>query len=266
MLKRLVLFWVLLGATSWLQAEPYRIAGNYQLHIPPFFWRDHCSDKPMGYGWMLQKHLWRDLGVPAEQVHVDLNSQQGLSELFARMKAGELDVYLAMPTTDNHFVKTHSEPFFNLENAVYSRQGSGWVYKDWYSLVGKRGAWVAPNGLDRRAGDFATFSREMLETTMLESYEDAFARLDRGEIDYVVTYRAIGSAIISNFSYRYIDSAPIEGVSGPAYLAVAKTSELIDKVDVIDKLLIEYRQSGLLSLLLRQSMQLWLANKDRACE
>lgn len=263
--SRYFLLFLVLAVTPALYAKTYTVAGNYQVYVPPFFWRDHCTQQPRGFGWQLQRHLWKDLGVEFAPLHLSLTNESDTQQLYQRMQRGEIDVFQSMPPTENRVLSTTKEPFFDPASAVFHKKNSPWQYRDWASLKNKNGGWVSPNGFDLRSMTFQNYARDNLKMTAYSSYQSGFDALSHGEIDYILTYRAVGAAVIKHYGYDEVSAATTKGISRAGYLAIAKNSPLAARSDEIDTLLRHYKQAGLLQVLLQLSMSNWLESRNDDC-
>lgn len=263
--SRYFLLFLLLAFTPVLDAKTYTVAGNYQVYVPPFFWRDQCTQQPRGFGWQLQRHLWKDLGVEFAPLHLSLVNESDTQQLYQRMQRGEIDAFQTMPPTDNHILSTTKEPFFDPDSAIFYKKSSSWQYQGWASLKNKSGGWISPNGFDLRSMTFQNYARENLNMTAYANYQSGFDALNRGEIDYVITYRAVGAAVIKHYDYDEVSATATKGISRAGYYGIAKNSPLAARSNEIDALLRHYKEAGLLQVLLQLSMSNWLESRNDDC-
>lgn len=266
MLRRRILFslW-LLAATTAINAKVFVVAGNYQVYMPPFYWLDHCTQQRQGFGWELQRHLWKDLGVDFVPLHLNLVNNNDHQLLYARIQRGEIDVFQSIAQTDNEFIRTTKVPFFNPDTAIFYHQKSRWQYQNWDSLKHKKGGWVSPNGLDIRSTEFQHYASQHLSMAAYPSYSSGFEALHRGEVDYIITFKAVGAAVIKHYDYDGIKSVASKGIARPSYLAIAKNSPLAARSDDIDQLLRRYQETGILQVLLQSNMAYWLTARNTSC-
>ena len=264
-LKRCLLLLYVLAFTPTGNTSPYTVAGNYEVYMPPFYWRDHCTQQKLGFGWKLQRRLWNDLGVDFTPLHFTLINSRDQQQFYQRIQRGEIDAFHSMPQTDNDFIRTTNEPFFNPQYALFYKENTHWQYQDWASLNNKKGGWVSANGMDLRSKAFQNYDHTHLKMTVYPSYKDSFGALNRGEIDYIITYRAVGTAVIKHYGYDEVGAAATKGISHPGYLAIAKNSPLAARSDEIDTLLRHYRDAGFLKVLLHSSMIQWLETNNSDC-
>lgn len=247
------------------KAEPFVIAADYSKNIPPLFWLDPCTQEKKGFGWLMQQRLWQDLNIETQAFQFDVNGNESLNGLSELMKAKKVDVFLTVPPMKNDIFTTTEHPFFWLANSVYQRKDSQWQYQQWQDLKGFRGVMIVPfMEYDRRSTAFKNFSDQFLDLQLAVSYPDSFKKLSDGEIDYVITYRLIGSGFIEVNQLNALKSAPIENIANPTHLAIANNSALQKRIKDIDRLLSNYHHGSVAELLLKSSLKSWVAMINRS--
>lgn len=250
-------------------AETFVIAADYSRDIPPLYWSDPCTREKNGFGWLLQQRLWRDLNVKTQTYHIDMGHNDSLEKLSSLMKAGKVDAFLTTPAMQTEAFSTTKEPFFWLSDNIYQRKDSKWRYQTWDDLKGHKGLILIPfKNYDRRSKSFKAFSKQHLDLKLAGSFTDSFRQLSEGEVDYVITYRLIGTGFIDLDYRRKLRALPISNTTEPTFLAIANNSALKKRSQEIDQLLYSYNHENIGTLLLNSSLKGWvqLISQPEECQ
>lgn len=132
---------------------------------------------------------------------------------------------LKMTPERERFLAYTSVPLFANPIAVFVARGRGFAYKGWQDLVGKRGAITLGNQF---GGGFDEFMRDNLKMESAQKTYMNFAKLDAGNIDYLITgyYNGLIYLSQSNQADRFTPLRPYVSETDN-FIALSKASPCV---------------------------------------
>jgi len=201
------------------------------------------GDVLVGMGPTVVQRLLHEFGY-------SINAQYlGNDEILWRDK---VDILITTRKTKERVAEfVYSEPFYTESIALFINRKHPFIYKDWTSLLGKKG--IAIKGVVF-GQSFDDFIREMLTVSRVANISEAWDLLSSGKADYVIYSEKKGLASIGSFDGLglLINKLPANVVDTRYYIAIRKNLDLAQKIEDIDKMIAQYKQAGVMEQSLQQ--------------
>jgi polar amino acid transport system substrate-binding protein len=221
---------------------------------PPIMYQE--GDKIVGAGPEIVAKIFTDLGIQAA-----FKYEGSWNLVQDKAKTGSVDVLVAAyKTAERETYMDYSIPYTIDPIVLVVKKGRTFTYDKWEDLLGKRG--VVTIG-DSYGQDFDNFIKENLNPQEVETPAEAFALLDKEEVDYFVY--ALYSAedyIFKNKISEQVEIIPQYVSSENFYLTISKKSSLIKLLPEINSLLEKYKNDGTIDQVIESNKQaLWDENE-----
>ncbi|ARN75227.1 substrate-binding periplasmic protein [Oceanicoccus sagamiensis] len=267
---KLIALSLLLSTHSLIVSAEQMVVGisAFQEALPPILWQD-CKGSNQGYAALLYRQLSKSMNMELAGHIITAEKEQQLDATSAALENGDFNI-IATANTEflNKQLTYASEPFIKSSLAIYSKKVLPPTSKPWLALNDMEGYWVVslPSMAPAVRIELQKKVGPDTEINMQFNYNEAILALDSGEIDYVVTRRLLGNALIEHLGItQTIQVTDLALPIGSVYLGVAKNSQLIHRLDDINTFLKDFRSSGMNRVMMNASMNRWLRNREENC-
>ncbi|MCX6797885.1 MAG: transporter substrate-binding domain-containing protein [Candidatus Falkowbacteria bacterium] len=210
------------------------------------------SGKLMGIGVDLVTKIFSDLGLK-----INVQYMGTWDELQAKAKTGEVDVLVGTYKSPEQldYLGYTSVPYASSSIALFIKKDKKFSYRDWNSLLRKKGVGVIGASYGEEFNDFIKTNN--LSLAQATSSRSAFYSVSEGKADYFIFYRDAGEkALLSNKPLSLkITTVPEFITTEDFYIAISKKSPYYKQLAEISKSLYEQRNSSYIN---------YLANKYEA--
>lgn len=217
---------------------------------PPIMYQQ--NDLIVGAGPEIAKRVFADLGVKV------ISKYEGPWDIVQeKAKTGLVDVLVAAyKTTERETYMDYSVPYTVDPVVLVVKKGKIFPYDKWEDLIAKKG--VVTTG-DSYGQAFDTFIKEKLNVQKVGTPEEAFALLDKEEVDYFVyaLYSAEGYIFKHKISDR-VELIPKYVSTENFYITISKKSPFVNLMPKINTLLEKYRADGTIDEIIKDNKEaLW---------
>ncbi len=216
----------------------------------PIMYQD--GDKIAGAGVELAEKVFIELGIA-----VNANYVGSWDEVQAKAKDGSIDVIVAAyKTPEREEYMTYSVPYTVDPVVLVVKKGKAFKYEKKEDLIGKKGVTMIGDSYGK---EFDAFSAEKLKPTVVQTADEAFGLLEKGEADYFIyaMYSAEGYIAKNKASDKFeIIAKPVS--TEDFYLTVSNKSSIAGMMQKINNLIGKYKADGTVDQLIEKNKQeLW---------
>jgi len=217
---------------------------------PPIMYQQ--NDQIIGAGPEIVQKIFSDLGIESEFKYMgSWETVQG------QAKSGAVDVLVAAyKTVDRQSYLDYSDPYTVDPIVLVVKKGKSFPYEKWEDLISKRG--VVTIG-DSYGQDFDNFIKEKLSPKTVETPAEAFALLEKEEVDYFVY--ALYSAEDYIFNNKISDQVEIISKyisTENFYLTISKKSPFLNLLPQVNALIEKYKNDGTIDQIIKKHKEsLW---------
>lgn len=218
----------------------------------PIMWQE--GDKIVGAGPQLLAKIAGDLGFKIES-----NYAGSWDEVQQKARSGEVDMLVAAyKTTERETYMDYSDAYTTDPIAIFVKKGNIITYKDWNSLIGKKG--VATVG-DSYGQEFDDFIKAKLAVQRVDTADQAFATLKSGKADYFLYSLYAGERVLK--AAKTIDQfeiLPKYAAEENFYFTISKQSPLVQLLPQINEEIAKYKANGTINQLIKENKAKSLGN------
>lgn len=241
---------------------PLRFAatGKGSVSVPPYIWYDECEQDSVGFVSSLLQRLSADLGYTPQRL---LDQQPyRFDEIFAhrrsQLMSGAVDAVILLEGPSQDGLISSSEPVLEFDyRIILSSKLSGInTLKD---LAPYNGALYSGNPAISRLWLQGLGLKAELVNTNVKSFELLVA----GQVDYVIADRFMAKRLVHANSWqdKVVFTTISTGIQR-AYFTVLEGGAHEHLITQVDRLLQEYRESGFIYHMKKQSLLMWFAKHE----
>lgn len=238
----------------------FGMVGNPAPATPPYMWYDKCVQDSVGFVPTLLKRLSSDMGYSMQRVFD--NKHRGFNELYLyrrnQLLSGAVDAAVMLEGANNEGFLRSTEPVMEFDyRVVLAARLSGIdTLKD---LALYKGAINSGNPLETRR-----WLKTMgLDAEVVNSTAQSFRLLVDGQVDYVIADMFLARQLVH--ANGWLDQVTFTDLTASvrrAYFVVLVGGAYEPLVDQVDKLLRQYRESGFMYHMKKQSLLMWFSKQE----
>lgn len=239
----------------------FRVTGNAA--SPPFSWKEagektDSDGNPIdyflkGYGADIAEKIIQEIGFK----HYKITAEGTFDEAIDRTKYGRIDAIFGIHFSD--------KPYSGLENifpAYKTSQITAIVRRDRHFPFSTKEDLIGKKGVIRKDESFGSFFdnyvRTKLDVIQVKDAGEAFEKLMKAEVDYMLTSRTMGHAEAIRYGIRpKVIIAKKNAFSVKMFFAFSKLSPCRKYSKVFKEKITEWKKDGTLEKMLQKSMKQW---------
>lgn len=211
---------------------------------PPVMWQ--ADEKIIGAGPDLVQKICTDL-----KINCDIKYEGQWQEVQDKAKTGEVDMLVAAyKTPEREQYMNYSDAYTVDPITLFIKSGNNIGYKDWNSLIGKKG--VVMTG-DSYGQEFDNFIKNNLTVNSVSTAQEAFKQITDGKADYFVYGLYSGKNEIKKDKLTGIESIPSYVATENFYITISKQSPFASYMPQINALIRKYQADGTIKKLIEQN-------------
>ena len=204
------------------------------------------DDKIVGAGPEIISKVFGDLGIKVDALY------EGSWDLVQqKARDGTVDVLVAAyKTAERETYMDYSIPYTIDPVVLVVKKGKAFTYNAWDDLISKKG--VVTTG-DSYGQEFDNFIKEKLNPVKVVTPDEAFALLNKGDVDYFVYALYSAQNFISqNKLTDQVEIIPKFLSSENFYLTISKKSPFVNRMPEINTLLKKYSDDGTIDQIIKK--------------